>query len=302
MTSVKNISIIILLISQFIFVSCGTKQTKKINVFVSIEPQKFFVEKIGGEKVDVSIFVKSGLSPENFEPLPLQLMKLSKTDLYFAIGLQFESRIINSIESTNTFLRIVNTGQNIKHRKSESHIGVLGSYDHNSNINDGHTHGLHDPHIWLSPTLVKQQAKTIMESLTELDSTNGEFYFNNYTIFTTEIDSVINIISNNLQNVANRNLLVFHPAWGYFCDEFNLSQIPIELEGKEPGIKDLSYVIDFINLNKSDYILAEKQNSSPTLKSIAEELKIKIIKHDPLAEDYFKNLILLSEIIKVNNL
>lgn len=281
--------------------SCTENNNKKLNVFVSIQPQKFFVEKIGGEKVDVSVFVKSGMSPENFEPLPSQLLKLSDADIYFTMGFQFEDRIVHNLLSDNSNLKIEATNKNITPLKVKSYEEIFNEDYNNKHKDEEHFHGLYDPHTWLSPSLVKMQAEVILEAIINADSSNSNYYKNNFSVFIGEIDSLTNIISTNLSGVKNRNLLVFHPAWGYFCDEFNLKQIPIEIEGKEPGMKNLSNILDFIKSSNSKYILAESQNISPVINSISEETNLKIIHHNPLAENYYQNMIFLSEIIKENN-
>ncbi|MBW1797705.1 MAG: zinc ABC transporter substrate-binding protein, partial [Deltaproteobacteria bacterium] len=61
-----------------------------IPVFVSIVPQKYFVEKIGGDLVKVSIMVKPGASPAIYEPKPGQMVALSRAKVYYAIGVPFE--------------------------------------------------------------------------------------------------------------------------------------------------------------------------------------------------------------------
>jgi len=289
---------IISVITASILSSCTKIDVEKINISVGIEPQKFFVEKICGNKVSVSVFVKSGMSPENFEPLPSQIMNVSKSEIYFKIGMPFEELLIKNFPQTEPKLKIIDTGKGIKFRKSETYSSVFGIKNNHSI----HNHGLYDPHIWLSTELLKIQAENIYNSITAIDPLNKEFYKNNYNIFLCEIDSVKNIITENLESLNNRNVLVYHPAWGYFCDEFSLNQVPIEFEGKEPGIKELSKIISFVKENKIKFILADSQNNSPSLLSIANELELKIIKHDPLSGNYFENLILLSEIIRNYNL
>jgi zinc transport system substrate-binding protein len=39
-------------------------------VFVSIVPQKFFVQHIGGDHFDVEVMVQPGASPHTYEPKP----------------------------------------------------------------------------------------------------------------------------------------------------------------------------------------------------------------------------------------
>ncbi|OGU37544.1 MAG: hypothetical protein A2068_00410 [Ignavibacteria bacterium GWB2_35_6b] len=288
---------ILLIFASTILFSCSKSISNKINITVGIEPQKFFVEKIGGDKVEISVLVKSGMSPENFEPLPSQLLDVSDSKIYYKIGMPFEEILIKNFPQSNPSLKIIDTSKDINFRNSESSISVF----ENENIHLNHNHGLYDPHIWLSPELVKKQAEAIYNSLNEIDPINKNYYEKKYSTFLNEIDSVKKIITENLGTLKKRVVLVYHPAWGYFCDEFSLKQVPIEFEGKEPGIKDLSKIISFVKGNNIKFILGESQNNSPALISIAKELGVKIIKHDPLSSNYFENLISLSKIIRDNN-
>jgi ABC-type Zn uptake system ZnuABC Zn-binding protein ZnuA len=49
----------------------------KLDVVVSIVPQRYFVERIGGDYVTVSVMVEPGNSPVTYEPKPEQLKALS---------------------------------------------------------------------------------------------------------------------------------------------------------------------------------------------------------------------------------
>lgn len=292
---------ILYIIFSLLLFSCENQTKNDINVSVSIEPQEFLVKKIGGDKVDVSVFIKAGMSPENFEPLPSHLFKLSNSDIYFTIGLPFEDRILSNLSNVNPNLQTIALDQNIVKRNTETIDEIFGpaSSDMKNNLHE--ESGLKDPHTWMSPSQLKSQAEIIYKTFAAVDAGNLEYYNRNYTELLMEIDSVREIISKNLSNISSRIILVFHPAWGYFCDDFNLTQIPIEIEGKEPGIQNISLLIDFIKKNNLKYILAETQNNSPALNSIADELTIKILRNDPLSGDYLNNIVELSELIEENN-
>ena len=75
----------------------------KVAVFVSIAPQKYFVEKIGAKLVDVSVMVKPGAGPATYEPKPRQMVAISRTRIYFSIGVPFEKACMKKI-AVPTFL------------------------------------------------------------------------------------------------------------------------------------------------------------------------------------------------------
>ena len=137
-----------------------------LHIFVSILPQKFFVEKIGAEKVKVSVLVGPGQSPATYEPLPKQLTDLSQAHLYFRIGVPFEIGWLDKIQNLNPNLDIVDTRKGIELRPIEA------SYQENKPEQKGEQK---DPHIWLDPLLVKLQAETICRELSRVDPINQGF-------------------------------------------------------------------------------------------------------------------------------
>jgi hypothetical protein len=84
-----------------------------IPVFVSIPPQKYFVEKIGGSCVQVSVMVPPGANPHIYEPRPNQMTALSKSRIYFAIGVTFETVWLPKFAKLNPQMRIVHTDKGI---------------------------------------------------------------------------------------------------------------------------------------------------------------------------------------------
>lgn len=87
---------------------------KKPVVFVSILPQKYFVEKIAGDSVDVEVMVMPGASPATYEPRPRQMAMLAKADAYFAIGVPFERTWLPRIKSTNPNLTVVHIDKSLR--------------------------------------------------------------------------------------------------------------------------------------------------------------------------------------------
>jgi len=95
---------------------------KKLDIFVSVPPQKFFVEQIGGEYVSVHSLIRPGDSPATYAPPPRQIAALSKAAVYFSIGVPFEITFIEKIRQLLPNLLIVKTQSGIKLRKMISSI------------------------------------------------------------------------------------------------------------------------------------------------------------------------------------
>ncbi|HPG31279.1 MAG TPA: zinc ABC transporter substrate-binding protein [bacterium] len=284
---------------------------KKIKIYSTIQPLVFFIESVAGDKAEVKSMLRPGDNPHTYEPLPSQLMDLSKTDLYIKLGsgIEFENIWMGKIIKINRKMKIINACDSVKLLKS----GELHSHhDHGSHNKDHHSNEEHnhkdetgdggetffDPHTWLSVSNAIRIVENVKNALCEYDSTNKKFYRTNAQKLIGRLKLLKSEIENNLKNLQNRNFLIFHPSFGYFADEFNLIQIPVELEGKEPGSEQLKKIIDTARKEKIKIIFASPAFNTESAELISKEIDGKVILIDPLAKDYIKNLKSISETLK----
>ncbi|WP_108062313.1 metal ABC transporter solute-binding protein, Zn/Mn family [Poseidonibacter lekithochrous] len=158
-----------------------------------------------------------------------------------------------------------------------------------------------DPHVWVSPKNVKIMAKNIYNTLVEVDSKNQEYYKTNYDNFIKEIGLTDIRIKSILSSLPrNSKFMVFHPSWGYFAKDYNLEQLVIEVEGKEPKPKILQKIIKEAKEENVKAIFTQTEFSDKSAKVIADELKIKVIKETPLAQNWSQNLIQMANSIANN--
>ena len=258
----------------------GVSAGETLKVFVSILPQKYFVEKIGQGLVDVSVMVQPGASPAIYEPRPKQMVALSKASLYFTIGVPFERTWLRKLESANPRIQMVHTDLGIEKRAMKSH----------------HNHGLEgnrvilDPHIWTSPPLVMIQARNILTGLLQFDPSNGTFYEANYRKFIAEILDLDADLRSIFKGRQGFQFMVFHPSWGYFADAYGLRQVPIEMEGKEPKPAQLQELIAHAREHNIKVVFVQPQFSARSARLIAREIGGQVLIADPLAEHWMENL------------
>ena len=201
---------------------------KRLAVFVSIAPQKYFVHQIGREQVDVQVMVPQGASPATYEPKPRQMAALSKTPLYFAIGVPFEKYWLKKIAAANPNMQVVQTDHGIQKIPMSTHrhqAEVHPEEDHREE------HGEPDPHIRLLPELVKVQARTIRNALQEIDPAHRLVYEANYKAFVATLAVLDNEFRNMFVDKQGLQFMVFHPSWGYFARAYGLKQVAVEIEG-----------------------------------------------------------------------
>jgi zinc transport system substrate-binding protein len=265
-------------------VHAGTQDP--VNVFVSILPQKYLVERIGGERVTVSIMVRPGLNPETYEPTPKQMSGLSDADIYFRIAVPFESVWIKRISSLNPYLRIIEC------------CGDLVIKDPVTHDHEFHTGLVNDAHVWTSPQNAIVLAGIIQSALSEFEPQSAKLFENNYRILVSELDDLDQYIRTELASINNRYLLVAHPSWGHFAVAYGLQQIPIEQHGVEIKAKQLSRLVEFARREKIQTVYIQKQFNSASARVLANEINAGIVELDPLAEDYINNLRVVTQAIK----
>jgi zinc transport system substrate-binding protein len=267
-------------------------------VFVSIVPQKYFVQQIGKDRVDVRVMVQPGASPATYEPSPAQMAALSGTRIYFAIGVAYEQVWLERLTAANPTMQVVHTDHGIdKLAMADDHHETSGH--HGSAHDAGHHHpaGL-DPHIWLSPPLVKVQARTIMQALQQADPAHGSVYEANFNDFASRIDELDAALKNTFAGTSGLQFMVFHPSWGYFARAYGLEQVPIEIEGKAPKPSRLKALIKRAKANGIRVIFVQPQFSTKSANLVAREIGGQVAFADPLAEDWMANLREVADLFK----
>jgi zinc transport system substrate-binding protein len=173
---------------------------------------------------------------------------------------------------------------------------TLSGHDHGD---DGHVHGSRragrgaatpDPHIWMSPGLAKIVAQNIHDALRGLDPAHKQQYAMNLQAFLDDLDRVDARIARSLAPVKGRKMYVFHPAFGYFADSYGLIQVPIEIEGKEPGARQLADLIDRAKKDGVRVIFVQPQFSKKSADVVAKSIGGAVVPINPLSKDYLANL------------
>ncbi len=267
-----TVFLILILFSPAAAKGQNEEDSKKISIFTSILPQKYFVERIGGNRVDVETLVSPGSNPATYEPGPRQVVKLSSADILFTIGVGFENAFLPNIRGSLTGLRIVNTSNGINRRNLEGSVKII------------------DPHIWLSPALAKKQAETIYLTLVEIDPDGEAMYQSGYNNLIKDLDNLTGELHSVLDPFRGGIIFVFHPAFGYFADEFGLVQKAVETGGKEPSPASLEKIIIDAKAENVKIIFVQPEFSRKSAAAIADAINGVVITLNPLNPDYINNL------------
>jgi zinc transport system substrate-binding protein len=253
--------------------ACGTRAAavredsgSRVQVWVSIVPQKYFVERIGGDRVEVEVMVEPGFSPATYEPKPSQVGKLAEADVYVRIRVPFEEAWMSRIQAANENMQIVDQSNGIER------IGDT------------------DPHIWLSPRLAKVQAQNVYDGLVKVDPDGESVYRANLEAFLTDLDELDAEISATLSGLEVREFLVFHPAWSYFARDYDLEMIPVQIEGNDPSAAEMAELIEMARSRHIKVVFAQPEFSTRSAETIAREIGGRVLLISPLAPDWLENL------------
>jgi zinc transport system substrate-binding protein len=264
-----------ILLLIFLIVSCGrqgTKQGEEI-ITVSIAPFKYFVDEIGGGDFAVNIMVPPGADPHLYEPVPEQIIKLSKSVGYISNGyMGFEMTWLDRFYETNRKMKRLMLGEKIN----------LISSDHHDR---GTMEGV-DPHYWVSPKSGLIMASSVKDFLCELNPSQSEKYESNFRDLTKKINNLDLKAEQLFSGVKNRSFMVFHPDLTYLARDYGLEEIAIESEGKEPSPARMKYLIDLARAKKLKTIFAQREFDTRNAKTIAGQVGAKIEIIDPLSGDW----------------
>lgn len=265
-----------------------------VRASVGIAPMGHFVEKVGGNQVEVDVLVRPGQSPATFEPTPKQMANLSQADVYFSLPFAFEQRLMGKLKDINPEIRLVDSCNGIELRTmTETH--AHGEKDEQSDVVH---HTAPDPHVWLNPKLVKVIASNVCEALAKLSPEHSANFRNNLRSFELELREVDQTIEKSFKPLKGKKMLVFHPAFGYFADAYGLEQVAIQESGKEPGPKRMADLIEHAEAEKLTAVFVQRQFSQKTAEKIGKEIGARVVTLDPLSKDYLNNLLDMANTIR----
>lgn len=252
-----------------------TASSGKLKVAVSIVPQATFVKAVGGDLVDVVTMIPPGVEPENYAPSPQQMVQFSDAQIYFAIGVPSEkAAILPRVHDLNANLKVVD-------------LPALVDSVYPPRLFPA---GDRDPHMWLSPRRVQEIVRITAQQLANLDPTHQTTYEENARIYIASLNKLDQDIRTSLAGLTNRTFIVYHPAFGYFADDYGLKMIALEEEGKEATAINLQKVIDLAKQEHIKVIFYQAEVDSKQSRTLAAEIGGQAEMVTPLDPDYINNL------------
>jgi zinc transport system substrate-binding protein len=289
----KNVFYIFIFACFFSF-SCRPKSADTSRyISVSIEPQRYFAEKIVGDKFQVKSLVPSGSNPESFDPAPSQMVALGKSKAYFMIGLfGFEKAWMASLSQSNQRMLLVDCSKYVAEEEAHQHHASATGEHH------GHSHGGKDPHIWNSPETALAVANSILDGVVRIDPENADYYQSNFNKLVAEIHHTDSIIKKKIAKAKIRTFIIYHPALSYFAEEYRLEQYSVEFNGKSPSPSQMASLVDLAKAKGIKTIFIQPEYDRKNAEVLAREIGGKIVEINPLAYDWKTEMIKIAEALE----
>lgn len=289
--------IVCLLIAAILCASCTSKpESDDKTLCVSILPLKSIVEGIVGQDFTVDVIVPRGASPETFEPTPRQFVEINKARMIFSVGLiDFENSLLGKIEDQG---KVINLSRGIELIEGSCSHGAGPAEGAESQAGTGthaHAHGV-DPHIWTSPRALQVMATNAFEAIRSAypDSVR---YRENYERLMLRLQQLDERVREKIERSGVRYFIVYHPALTYYARDYGISQVAIELEGKEPSARRLAQIISQAREDGVTKIFYQNQFPESVVEVIARDIRARYIEIDPLDEQVIDNIDRITDLI-----
>ena len=257
--------------------SSNSNLNGKIGVGVSIGPEVEWVNAVGGDKVHVTLMVPEGSDPHTYEPLPNQLTQVSNAKMYVEIGspLEFETNYMDKIKSANPNMLIVNASEGIQ-------------LIPNSAENESTTM---DPHDWVDPKNAMIMVNNIYNGLVQVDPKDKDYFQKNRDTYMAQLKQLDENTTKILKDKNGTDILVYHPAFGYYAKDYNLTQVGAMLNDEEPSPQRIATMVNIAKQNNITVLYNEPQYDPKFMQSIASQVGGQVLTVNDLDEHYIQNMI-----------
>ena len=274
-----TVAIIIVIICGLILAYLAVDRTDstnndKIGVIVTIGPEVEFVKAVGGDKVDVTLMVPPTADVHTYEPLPGQLSKVSNAQLYVQVGssIEFENNYMDKLKAANPNMLVINASKGIQ-------------LIPNTADEDGHL----DPHVWMSPRNARIMVNNIYEGLIQVDPENKDYYRENKDQYLLKLEELDKNTTKLLEG-KTKPILIFHPAFGYYARDYNLTMISAMVNDEEPSPQRIAMMVDVARQYNITMVYVEPQFNPKYMQSIASQIGGQVLQVSVLDENYLENM------------
>lgn len=263
-------------------VSCASAESdQQERITVSIAPLRYVVEALVDSSVVVDVLTPDGASPETYQLTPNQVADMNQSRAYVRVGsLGFENTQIRKVTENMPHLLCVNASRGVIPLK---------------HFHEGDDMESEDPHVWMSPTIMKIMAHNVMQTLVDIDSVHAQLYLKRFHVFVNRMDSIDHAIRQKLAHIPSRAFLIYHPALGYYAKNYGLHQLSVQADGKEPSADYLARLIKECRREGVRVVFIQKEFSGKTARLVAQEIGARVVEINPLSDNWEQEIMRITD-------
>jgi ABC-type Zn uptake system ZnuABC Zn-binding protein ZnuA len=237
------------------------------------------VQNVGGDKIQLTVFVGPDGDAHTFEPSPADSAALAKAALLFENGLGFETWLDDLYAASGSKAARIVVTQDIAARAMDEHAGE----EHAEEEGEAHEHGEFDPHVWHSVANVIQMTKAVRQALASADAANAAVYQANAEAYIAELQTLDTWIFEQVKALPQdrRKLVTAHDTFGYFADRYGFEIVgtalgAISTEAADPSAADIAALVDEIKAAGMPALFAENVHNPQLMEQVAAEAGVKL--------------------------
>lgn len=191
----------------------------KIKVVTTFYPVYEFTKAVTGDSADVSMLIKAGTEPHDFEPSTKNVATISDADMFVYMDDSMETWVKKVQKSINSDdLTVV--------KSTGDMLLMAGTAEEEEEGHEGHSHE-YDPHVWLSPKRAVILVENIRDAFVAKYPDKAETFKTNSAAYIEKLNDLDKKYSDALSNAKQKSFVTQHAAFEYLALDYGLNQIPI---------------------------------------------------------------------------
>ena len=256
------------------------KESHRMKIVTSFYPVYAMVKAVSGELNDVRM-IQSSSGIHSYEPSANDIAAIYDADVFVYHSHTLESwagSLDPSLQKSKVKVLEASEGMTLDRVSGLEDIKVGEGVDEKS---------LYDPHTWLDPEKVAEEAQIIADKLSELDSENKEKYQSNAKKFIDQAHELTNKYKPIFDKVEQRTFVTQHTAFSYLAKRFDLNQLGIAgiSPDQEPSPRQLTEIQEFVKTYKVKTIFTESNASSKVAETLIKSTGVSLKTLNPLEAD-----------------
>lgn len=240
------------------------------------------VERVAGDRVELTVLVGPGADAHSFEPGPAHAAALADAQILVINGLGFEPWMVRLAAAAKSKATYVTASYGVYPREMEE--GYAHDHGHDHDHDHGHSHDEQgypsvpddfDPHAWQSAANGIVYVRNIADALAKADPENADAYEANATAYIAELKDLDAWVRGEISKVPSekRKVITTHDAFGYFGDAYGVAfHAPLGFSGgAQPSAQALARLIDQVRAESIKALFIETMSDPRMMETIARE-------------------------------